>query len=288
MRSTFNIKEYLQSLSVDLVNAFAKAGQATHPGAVGSGREKSVKDQLQRVLPSGVGVGSGFVIDSYGNTSVQCDIIVYERDLALKFAPNDDDLYTYYSCECVIAVGQVKSDASIKDVRDSILNLKSVRELKRLMSPNTSSFRKYLTTMSMAGAPEEQYSPTTKSKDQIYTFLICKSFKTPVPSMLQVMKEEAKEKLFFPNRILSTENQYGLWIVIPQANPALGALEANGFTMQTVDCALGQLIMELTVFVSSGRTVPLNNAVYLPNLNGLKLTEPVYSLDFIEEQVHGE
>jgi hypothetical protein len=294
MRNTFNPKEYLQGLSVDLVNAFDKAGQTTHPGAVGSGREKSVRDQLQRVLPSGVGVGSGFVIDSYGNTSAQCDIIIYERDLALKFAPNDDDLYVFFNCECVIAVGQVKSDASLSEVRASIRNLKSVRELTRLqqysreksLCPNSSCFRRYLSVMSIEGAIDEQYNPILKSSDQIFTFMICKSLKTVTQSILQALNEEAKEKKFFPNRFLSTDNQYGFWLhrsSDSNATVSFSAIDGNSFTVQRVDCALGQLVMELIAFINSGRTVPLNNAAYLLNLKDLPLSEPVYPLEPTEE-----
>ena len=56
---------------------FEKAGMTTHPHAVGSGRENSARMKLKNILPAGVGIGSGFVIDSYGNTSQQCDIMLF-------------------------------------------------------------------------------------------------------------------------------------------------------------------------------------------------------------------
>lgn len=287
MKNTFDPKDYLESLGVDLVNAFDKAGQTTHPQSVGSGREKSVKDQLQRVLPAGVGVGSGFVIDSFGNTSEQCDIIIYEKDLALKFSPNDDDPYSYYNCECVIAVGQVKSDASIQDVRNSIQNLKRVRELQRLQKdtsdisePNQRYFRGYLSTLTMCGVPSEQFDPLTKAKDQIFTFLICKSFKTPCYSILTAIKEIANDRLFYPNRLLSIDGNYCFWLNVPaKYSVEISAMGSSHFTMQKVECVLGQLISELTDFIKIGRSVPFNNSVYLPNLYGFRLVDPLYEIE---------
>ena len=286
MKSTFDPKEYMKSLGVDLVNAFDKAGQTTHPHSVGSGREKSIKDQLKRVLPAGIGVGSGFVIDSYGNTSTQCDIIIYEEQFALRFAPNDDDLYTYYNCENVIAVGQVKSDASIADVRDAIKNLKCVSELKRfqeLCNPfgdMVSSHRGYLNGISGIGTVDEQFDPEHKSTDRIFTFFICKSFKTPADSILAAIKESCNEKKTYPNRLLSVDDDYCFWLKVDNENNSVqfSAVDSTHFTKQKVDCAFGKLVAEVSRFIRNGRSVPLNSAVYLPNLNGLPLKEPLYPI----------
>ncbi len=80
METSFNLKEYIKILGQELVSEFEKAGIMTHPGAVGAGRETSAKQKLKQILPAGVGVGSGFVIDSFGHTSRQCDIILYEEN----------------------------------------------------------------------------------------------------------------------------------------------------------------------------------------------------------------
>jgi len=45
MESTFDPKNYLYGLGVELVNAFDLAGKTTHPQSVGSGREKSSKEK---------------------------------------------------------------------------------------------------------------------------------------------------------------------------------------------------------------------------------------------------
>jgi len=272
-----------------LVNAFDLAGKTTHPQSVGSGREKSAKDKLKRVLPAGVGVGSGFVIDSFGNTSKQCDIILYEEQFALRFAPNDDELYTYYNCENVVAVGQVKSDASIADVRDSIENLKSVRKLKRLQEYSkelmgqkvVSCYRKYLSTISTLGTAEEEFNQETKSTDQIFTFLICKSFKTSADSIFaEIRKICCNDRSMYPNRLLSTEGDYCFWLLVTRDKNILkfGAMESTHFTKQKAQCAFGHLVSDLTNYIKFGRSVPLNNAAYLTDQNGFQIIEPVYPI----------
>ena len=114
MKNNFSVQDYIKFLGEELVHEFSVAGMTTHPHAVGSGRENSARLKLKNILPAGVGVGSGFVIDSYGNTSQQCDIILYEENFAMKFAVNDDQANTYYNCESAIAVGEVKSVASMQ------------------------------------------------------------------------------------------------------------------------------------------------------------------------------
>lgn len=131
MNDKFNTKEYVKMLGEELVFEFNKAGMTTHPHAVGGGRENSARMKFKNILPAGVGVGSGFVIDSYGNTSQQCDIILYEENFAMRFIVNEDQANTYYNCESVIAVGEVKSVASMTEVKDAVIKLGKVNQLKR-------------------------------------------------------------------------------------------------------------------------------------------------------------
>ena len=84
MNNQFSTQEYIKMLCKELVFEFDKAGMTTHPHAVGSGRENSARMKLKNILPAGVGIGSGFVIDSYGNISQQCDIILYEENFYNK------------------------------------------------------------------------------------------------------------------------------------------------------------------------------------------------------------
>ena len=51
--------------------------------------EQPVRKQLEQILPRGLAVGSGFVIDSYGGTSRQTDVVLYEKDICSVFSIND-------------------------------------------------------------------------------------------------------------------------------------------------------------------------------------------------------
>jgi len=85
MESSFDPIKYVKYLGEELITEFSKSSITTHPHAVGGSRESTARSKLKSILPAGVGVGSGFVIDSYGNTSSQCDIILYEENFSMKF-----------------------------------------------------------------------------------------------------------------------------------------------------------------------------------------------------------
>ena len=109
MSKAFDPIAYVTLVGQELVAAFQKAGFATSPGQIGSAREVPVREKLMQLLPRGVGVGSGCVIDSFGNTSRQMDVVLYEKEMCPVFAINEDPASTYYPCEGVIAVGEIKS-----------------------------------------------------------------------------------------------------------------------------------------------------------------------------------
>ena len=76
-------------------------------------------------------MGSGFVIDSYGETSRQTDIVLYEKDICPVFSINNTPETTYYPCECVVAVGEVKSELNGRSLRDAFLKIESTKGLQR-------------------------------------------------------------------------------------------------------------------------------------------------------------
>jgi hypothetical protein len=90
-----------------------------------------VQRKLEHLLPVGIGVGSGCVIDSFGGTSKQQDVILYEKAFCPIFSVNDTPETTYYPCEGVIAVGEVKSTVASKELTDIFKKIHSVKMLKR-------------------------------------------------------------------------------------------------------------------------------------------------------------
>ena len=131
MDQTFDVEAFISRIGKRLVQQFDDARAATSPATVGAAMEQPVRAQLEQILPRGINVGSGFVIDSQGGTSRQIDLVLYERDICPVFSVNDTAETTYYPCEGVIAVGEVKSTLDRLSLEDAVKKIASVKKLKR-------------------------------------------------------------------------------------------------------------------------------------------------------------
>ena len=104
-----------------------------HPLEVGIARERLLVDYLRRFLPERFGVDTGFVIDSKNNISKQIDVIIYDKTISPVF--EIPGKIKYFPCECVVAVGEVKSTITErKTLSDALGKLMSVQELDRFSS----------------------------------------------------------------------------------------------------------------------------------------------------------
>lgn len=77
-----------------------------------------------------VGIGSGCIIDTSGIASNQTDIVLYEKDICPIFSVNDDPQATYFPCESVIAVGEIKSSLGTKELTDAVNKIASVKKIE--------------------------------------------------------------------------------------------------------------------------------------------------------------
>ena len=136
MDHTFDVDAFISRVGRRLVQEFDDARAATTPSTVGDAMEHPVRQQLEQILPRGIGVGSGLVIDSYGRTSKQTDVVLYEKDICPIFSINNTPGTTYYPCEGVIAVGQVKSIINRKLLREDFEKIASVKCLQRFQVHN--------------------------------------------------------------------------------------------------------------------------------------------------------
>ena len=263
MKKTFDTFEYVNDLGKDLIRDFEKAGKTTHPHAVGEGREKSAINKLKDILPSGVGIGSGFVIDSFGCVSAQCDIVIYEKDLCLKFN-NDDERNCYYNCESVIAVGEVKSVLSHEELCDCIEKIKIIRNLKRVQD-NNREFRHYLSKLTAYGSEYEKFDQNNNSYDQIFTFVICGSF---VYDYVKIIEEinKIESKYEFPNAIASVDGRYiGYSKMMPDNKKYnfISALDSDSLTYSNNTCSFSMLLDRIFHFIEHGRSVRYNPSLYI-------------------------
>ena len=132
MNREFDANDFIDRIGRRLVAQFDDAKTATTPSLIGGAMEKPVRDQLEQILPRGIAVGSGCVIDTHGRTSRQQDIVLYERDICPVFSINDTPETTYYPCEGVIAVGEVKSTLNRERLTDAFQKVESVKRLRRM------------------------------------------------------------------------------------------------------------------------------------------------------------
>ena len=131
MPPTFHATDFVTRLGETLIKEFEDARQATTGLMIGTAIETPARKRLEQVLPRGIAVGSGCVIDSYGHCSKQQDVVLYEREICPVFSVNDTPVSTYYPCEGVIGVIEVKSSLDTASMRDSFEKLESVRCLRR-------------------------------------------------------------------------------------------------------------------------------------------------------------
>ena len=261
MAEQFSIDEYLRILGDELIAAFAQGGLAPSPGTKGASREKAVRDKLRQLLPSGIGVGTGFVIDSQGNVSLQQDIVLYEDGICPVFRLNESSDAAFYPCEGVFAVGEVKSTIGTKEAQDIIEKVASVRRLNRFARPDPQGicFRPYGSRMAL-GLAKKSYVQNSDGKHQIWGFGIARKTALTPQSLAGKLTDHCEKagRIFAPNLITTTE---GLLIkpvkLEGDANEvAWSAIEASGYMTTTLSNPLASLIRDLNKAFKSGFTVP--------------------------------
>lgn len=131
MKSKFDPAEFVRLVGRDLVRSFESAREATTPGLVGCAIEYAVRSRLEQILPKGIGVGAGCVIDTHGGTSRQMDVVLYEKELCPRFSVNENSETSYFPVESVLAVGEVKSAIGKAELNDGFKKIASVKSLYR-------------------------------------------------------------------------------------------------------------------------------------------------------------
>ena len=126
----FDPQGFVKQVGADLIADFEKARRATTPTLVGSAMEQPTRRAFNSLLPAGLEIGSGCVIDVHGSTSRQFDVVLHES-LCPVFCVNETPETTYFPCEGVVAVGEIKSRIGSREVQDVLAKVASLRKLKR-------------------------------------------------------------------------------------------------------------------------------------------------------------
>lgn len=266
MTTEFSGYEYLQSMARRLIYDFGEAGQAFHPGLIGSAREIPARTQLERVLPGNFGVGSGIVIDSFGGRSKQQDIVVYEKHLCPVFTINDTPEATFYPIEGVMAVGEVKSSLDKDKLEDAFSKIQSVKSLRRFMEaeteeafnlPETIPFRNYGSSLLTSGTELEEFD-INKSLDQVFGFILAGKSSIKSDTLLNHAVNCAEKTIprYTPNVIVSLEDGHISWLKAENCSLCRSAMEADTLVFSPDNSGgFPWLIFLLRLYAEAGRTV---------------------------------
>lgn len=258
----FDTHAYIKSLGEELVLTYSSAGQATTPGLKGQARERAVRAKLESILPGGVGVGTGCVIDSEGSASGQIDMILYEQQFCPVFNVSDD--VSYYPCEAVIAIGSIKSTIGKKELGDIYRNVASVRRLKRFAKPAKDNeplqgkvqVRTYLDKNTCLIDGNRETIQNSSSNAQIYAFGLGQSFgakpETMMKHTMDLYGQFSAE--FRPNVVLTVDQE----MLAPAAKRQMSysALGCPGVTFVKPDNSLEYLLVSLFSTIQNGITAP--------------------------------
>lgn len=140
-------------------------GELIHPGEFGMYRERIVKDFLKPFLPSRLDIGTGFIITSKGRISTQCDIIVYDRN-STPVIENTDQ--RFFPIECVVGVIEVKSNINLSQLKEALLKLAKIKDLRNDIE-SSKLFQFKDTT------EDREYNTFFNVKDQLATLIICEN-----------------------------------------------------------------------------------------------------------------
>lgn len=164
-----------------------------HPGEFGAYRERIVQDFLRLFVPSNLSMGNGFVVNSYGNVSSQCDIVIYDASATPLI--EDSEHQRFYPCESVVGVGEVKSILSKSQLKDALRKLSKIKEIRRYIKAPAYKF---------PILPGSNFDPIHNPQDTTVTFLICEKVNASIDEMPDLFSEaySSSEHIFRHNLLL--------------------------------------------------------------------------------------
>lgn len=110
----------------NLLNDFGSTSLHTHQGVKGREREIFIEELLKPLLYPTMGIGTGVIIDSYGNQSRQIDIIIYDKNIVQPITLGEQNIVLV---ESVLMTIEVKSALNKEEIRKSVKNAISVKSL---------------------------------------------------------------------------------------------------------------------------------------------------------------
>jgi hypothetical protein len=267
MPTDFDPADFVNKIGEMLVMEFELASAAGTPGLIGAARENPARKQLERLLPAFVSTGTGIVIDSFHAKSTQQDIVFSERDFCPVYSINDTPETTYFPVEGVIAVVEVKSVVDKGTLFDALTKVESAKALKRWsektqegLMPAAANYRSYGSGTTFAAVPDNEYDQTMKCRDQVFGFIICKSFSHSPDAVLDNLLEFSQKHGVrrMPNIVVSLNDGFvqNISTLSKLLQPSPLTADAFAFVPEKTK-AFTFLVHALRQHAREGRSVPL-------------------------------
>lgn len=128
----YNIEAMAQKMDIECNSI---ASHIEHMGLRGSHRENILKKYIGQLLPQKFSVGTGIIVDVKGTQSKQQDFFIYDAFNSPVFLNMESS--SVVPVESVYATVEIKSKLTKETLRQSVDNIKSVKELELTMLKNS-------------------------------------------------------------------------------------------------------------------------------------------------------
>jgi hypothetical protein len=126
----FDAKTVFRHVAAQMRSEFEQSRSAmSHPGLKGANAENIVRDFFRQHLPKRIGIGTGVAVDCHGAASRQLDIVFYDSlRTPILFSNGDTQVFPV---ESILAVMEVKSTLTMKELDSMFKNMLSVKSLQK-------------------------------------------------------------------------------------------------------------------------------------------------------------
>ncbi len=113
--------------SKSLYEDLEKKNKLLHSGEYGMYKERTFQELIEFIKPFKYETTDGFIINSYNETSTQCDLILFDKlnTPLIEFGGR----FQFIPAESVAAIGEVKSVLSKQDFIETAIKLSKIKEL---------------------------------------------------------------------------------------------------------------------------------------------------------------
>ena len=204
------------------------------------------------------------------------DVVLYEKNICPVYSINDTPETTYYPCEGVVAVGEIKSSLNSNELEDIFCKIESVKRLKRfsegpsgepLRDTLSVPYRLYGTTAPVTHRSfgDMDYNQEDNPLDQIFGFALAGKQELTPQTFCKKFVDRAKtmELSLTPNLIVTLDQEVLCPATSPKENEEgkinISLQDATGiYHVNKGDENFRFLLSKIYDIYNHGRTVPVS------------------------------